>query len=117
MIADLHDLVSWLFVIVNGAAAALALTAHSFESLRGRHVWIAIGVAWGIVVVQTALGVTLQIQREIDAGTHQAYGFVAFGSLSIIYAGRTEMRDRPYLLFGLGTLWVTGLGIRAMFLS
>jgi len=27
------------------------------------------------------------------------------------------MRDRPYLLFGLGTLWVTGLGIRAMFLS
>ena len=117
MIADFHDVVSWVFVIANGAAAVLALIAHCVESVRGRHVWIAIGVGWVIVVVQTALGVALQIQREVDAGTHQVYGFVAFGSLSIIYAGRTEMRDRPYLLFGLGTLWVTGLGIRAMFLS
>ncbi|MDG1366380.1 MAG: hypothetical protein P8P85_04910 [Acidimicrobiales bacterium] len=117
MVGDLHDVVSWVFVIVNGAAAALALAAHSIESLRGRHVWVAIGLAWTIVIVQTALGAALQIQREIDAGTHQVYGFVAFGSLSIIYAGRNEMRDRPYLLFGLGTLWITGLGIRSMFLS
>ena len=117
MIADLHDIVSWVFVISTGAAAAYALTAHSIESLRGRSVWVAIGVAWTVVVVQTALGVVLQIQRDISAGQHQAYGFVAFGSLSLIYAGRNEMRDRPELLYGLGTLWLMGLGIRSMFLS
>ena len=117
MIGDLHEIVSWVFVIANGAAAALALAAHSIERLRGRHVWIAIGVAWAVVVVQTGLGAALQIQRDIDAGTHQVYGFVAFGSLSFIYAGRSEMRDRPYILYGLGTLWLTGLGVRSMFLS
>lgn len=117
MIADLHDVVSWVFVLACGGAGSLALAAHSIESLRGRHVWVAVGFAWTVVVVQTALGAALQIEREIDAGTHQVYGFVAFGSLSLIYAGRNEMRDRPYLLYGLGTLWLMGLGVRSMFLS
>lgn len=117
VIADLHGIVSWLFVITTAAAATYALVAHSVESLRGRPVWIAVGVAWGVVVVQTALGVVVQVQRDISAGQHQAYGFVAFMSLSLIYAGRHEMRDRPYLLYGLGTLWLMGLGIRSMFLS
>lgn len=117
MIADLHDIVSWVFVISTGAAAVYALAAHSVESLRGRLVWLAIGTAWAVVVLQTALGVILQVQRDISAGQHQAYGFVAFGSLSVIFAGRNEMRDRPELLYGLGTLWLMGLGIRSMFLS
>ena len=59
MIADLHDIVSWVFVLTCASAAALALAAHSIESLRGRHVWIAIGVAWAVVVLQTALGAAL----------------------------------------------------------
>lgn len=117
MIAELHDIVSWVFVLSTGFAATWALAAHSFARLRGTGVWIAIGVAWTTVVVQTALGVTLQIQRDISAGTHQAYGFVAFMSLSVIYAGRNEMRDRPYLLYGLGTLWLMGLGIRSVILT
>ena len=35
---------------------------------------------------------------------HQLYGFAAFASVGIIFAYRNEMRDRPYLLYGLGSL-------------
>ena len=38
VIADLHDIISWVFVISTGGAAVYALTAHSVESLRGRPV-------------------------------------------------------------------------------
>ena len=40
----------------------------------------------------------------------------AFASVGLIFAYRNEMRDRPYLLYGLGSLWLMGLGIRGVFL-
>ena len=117
MIADLHDVVGWLFVIANGSAGVWSLAAHSLERFRGRPVWIAVGVAQAIIVVQVLLGVALQVERDISAGQHQAYGFAAFLSMTLIYAYRNEMRDRLHLLYGLGSLWLMGLGIRAMFLT
>ena len=37
-------------------------------------------------------------------------------SVGIIFAYRNEMRDKPYLLYGLGSLWLMGLGLRATYL-
>jgi hypothetical protein len=42
------------------------------------------------------------------------YGFVAIIAVAIIYSYRIQMRHRLYLLYGLGSLFVMGLGIRAM---
>ena len=42
------------------------------------------------------------------------YGFVAIIAVGIIYSYRVQMRDRLYLLYGLGGLFVMGLGIRAL---
>lgn len=116
VIADLHHAVSWLFVGVNGVVGLWALAAHTVEAVRGRAVWIAVGLAQAIIVVQVLLGVALQVDRDVSAGQHQAYGFAAFLSLTLIHAYRNEMRDRLYLLYGLGSLWLMGLGVRAMFL-
>ena len=116
VIADLHDAVSWLFVVANGVVGLGPLAAHTVESLRGRAVWIGVGLAQAVIVVQVLLGVALQVERDISAGQHQAYGFAAFLSMTLIYAYRNEMRDRLYLLYGLGSLWLMGLGVRAMLL-
>ena len=42
------------------------------------------------------------------------YGFVAIIAVGIIYSYRQQMRHRLYLLYGLGGLFVMGLGIRAI---
>ena len=42
------------------------------------------------------------------------YGFVAIIAVAIIYSYRTQMRHRLYLLYGLGGLFLMGLGIRAL---
>lgn len=116
MIHDLHEIGGWLFVAANGAVGIWALLAHRYEQFRGRPCWTAIGVAQLIVVAQTLSGVAIQIENDGPGGQHQLYGFAAFVSVGIIFAYRNEMRDRPYLLYGLGSLWLMGLGIRAVFL-
>ncbi len=64
---------------------------------------------------QVVVGVVYQTTDDVEAAQfHQLYGFAAFASVGIIYAYRSEMRERPYLLYGLGSLWLMGLGIRAI---
>lgn len=115
MIDDLHSWIAWPFMIANGAVGVWALAAHQWPRLRCRAIWAGVVVAQALVVVQMALGVVRQIRDDILGGQHQLYGFAAFMSVGVLYAYRSEMRDRPYLLYGLGCLWLMGLGIRAMF--
>ena len=117
MIRDLHNLTSWVFIVSNGAVGVWALAAHVEPRLRHRVGWGAVIVAELIVVAQVILGVMLQVSEDLDGDRHQLYAFTAFASVGIIFAYRNEMKDRPYLLYGLGSLWLMGLGIRAVFLQ
>jgi hypothetical protein len=42
------------------------------------------------------------------------YGFVAILTVGIIYSYRAQLARHRYLLYGLGGLFLMGLGIRAM---
>jgi hypothetical protein len=67
------------------------------------------------VFVQVALGVGLVAGQDIKAPQfHMFYGFVAIIAVGIIYSYRQQLRHRIYLLYGLGGLFVMGLGIRAL---
>ena len=65
--------------------------------------------------VQVGLGVGLVAGQHIKAPQfHMFYGFVAIIAVGIIYSYRQQLRDHLYLLYGLGGLFVMGLGIRAL---
>jgi hypothetical protein len=67
------------------------------------------------VFVQVGLGVGLVAGQHIKAPQfHMFYGFVAIIAVGIIYSYRAQLRHRLYLLYGLGGLFVMGLGIRAL---
>jgi hypothetical protein len=67
------------------------------------------------VFVQVGLGVGLVAGQHIKAPQfHMFYGFVAIIAVGIIYSYRAQLRLRIYLLYGLGGLFVMGLGIRAL---
>ena len=111
---DLHVALGWILIVANAMVGVWALAAHVVPMLRHRAGWVAVVVAQVIVAAQVVVGVIYQNTEDVEAARfHQLYGFAAFASVGIIYAYRSEMRERPYLLYGLGSLWLMGLGLRA----
>jgi hypothetical protein len=103
-------------IVGNGLAGLWALGAHFQPGLRTRALWWFTAVAEVAVFVQVALGVGLVAGQKIEAPKfHMFYGFVAIIAVGIIYSYKDQMARRwLYLLYGLGGLFVMGLGIRAV---
>jgi hypothetical protein len=102
-------------IIGNGLAGLWALAAARLPGLRTRALWWFTGSAQLAVFVQVALGVAMVAGQGMEAPQfHMFYGFVAIIAVGIVYSYRQQMRHRLYLLYGLGGLFIMGLGIRAM---
>ena len=115
MLLDIHQSFAWFVIIGNALAGAWALAANWVESLRTRALWLFVGIAEGSVFVQVALGVGMVAGQGIKAPKfHMFYGFVAIIAVGIIYSYRNQLAHKKYLLYGLGGLFIMGLGIRAM---
>lgn len=114
----LHEGWAWVVIIGNGLAGAWALAAHRLHSLRTRALWWFIGLAQVTVFVQVVLGVLLVSKHKIPLPEfHAFYGFVAIIAIAIIYSYRFQLKHRLYLLYGFGSIFVMGLGIRAMLVA
>jgi hypothetical protein len=115
---DLHDVhvwCGWVVVVSNAAAGAWALGAHRLPALRHRSLWWFTGAAELTIAVQAVLGVLLVTTEDREAPQfHMFYGFVALASVGIIYSYRQQLAGHKFLLYGLGGLFLMGLGIRAM---
>jgi len=112
---DLHKNWAWFVIIGNGLAGVWALGAHWYTALRTRALWWFTAVAELTIFVQVILGVALVNKEKLEFPKfHAFYGFVAIMAVAIIYSYRHQMRHRLYLLYGLGGLFLMGLGIRAM---
>src|SRR5918996_230539 len=86
-----------------------------WPGLRRPSLWWFTAAAQLAIAVEVVLGVVLVAREDRDAPQfHMFYGFVALASVGIIYSYRQQLADRRYLLYGLGGLFLMGLGIRAM---
>jgi hypothetical protein len=104
-------------VVSNGVVGAWAFGAEWQPRLRTRWLWVLTAVAQVAIFVQVGLGVAVQNVDEIEPPQmHDFYGFIAIITVAIVYAYRVQLRDRLYLLYGFGGLFLMGLGIRAMVL-
>ena len=114
----IHETWGYVAIVLNALAGLYALLAWKFRSLRGRPVWIATIVAEGAVLLQVLLGTILvagdEGYRKSVPRFHMFYGFVIFVTVGLLYQYRTQMKGRQELLYGLGGLFIMGLGIRAV---
>lgn len=77
--------------------------------------WWAVLVAEATIVVQVVLGSMLIGIQHLDAPDfHAFYGFGTLIAAVIIYSYRPQMRHVKYLLYGLGSLFLMGMALRAM---
>ena len=114
----IHRFWGYVSIVVNGLAGLYCLAAWKWHSLRGRPVWIVTITAEVAVRVPVALGVALVSGDKGYAKSvprfHMFYGFVIFVTVGLLYAYRQQMRGRLEMMYGLGGLFIMGLGIRAV---
>jgi len=115
---DVHRTWAWVVIIGNGLAGLWAGGAHWITALRTRALWwftVAVELA---VFVQVALGVGMVAGQKLEAPKfHMFYGFVAIIAIGIAYSYRQYYKNRLYLYYGLASLFIMGLGIRAVLVA
>jgi hypothetical protein len=112
---EIHQSFAWVVIISNGLAGLWVLAANWIEALRTRAMWWFVVIAELTIFVQVAMGVGMVAGQGIEAPKfHMFYGFVAIIAVGIIYSYRQQMEKHRYLLYGLGSLFIMGLGIRAL---
>lgn len=118
-VLDGHRAVAWALIVTNGLAGAWALAAHRFPAWRGWPLWAAIVLAQLTVFAQAITGTILISRDHLEPGRlHALYGFSAVIAVGILYSYRTStfMRGKEYMLYGLGCLFIMGLGLRELVL-
>ena len=114
-LAGFHRGWAWVVIAGNGLAGLWALGAVRWEALRRAALWWFTAAVQLSVFVEVAVGAAMVAGRDVpDLQFHMFYGFVAIAAIGIIYSYRQQLRDRLYLLYGLGGMFVMGLGIRAL---
>jgi hypothetical protein len=118
LLRDLHVGFAWVVIGGNALAGIWALAAHWVEALRTRSLWWYVVVAELAIFVQVAFGVGLVAGEELEPPQfHLFYGFVAIIAVGILASYRSTspwVRQHQYLVYGLGSFFLMGLGIRAM---
>ena len=119
-LTELHEALAWFLVLSNAAVGAWALLAQRFEPLRVRALWWTIAVAQSSTFAIAIVGVLIVNRTGVELDSfHALYGFSTIIAVGILYSyrGSPFVKDKLYLLYGLGSLFIMGLGIRAMFLG
>jgi hypothetical protein len=117
---DAHEALAWFLVLGNAVVGLWALGAHWQPVLRVRPLWWATAVAQSSTFAIAIVG-ALIVNRygiELDA-FHALYGFSTIVAVGILYSyrGSPFVKDKLYLMYGIGSLFIMGLGIRAMWLG
>ena len=114
-----HETTAWVLIVVNALAGVLCLIAHATGSLRGRWLWAVVIAAQAMAFVQATSGAILSRQDDVHLGDmHALYGFSPIVAAMILYGYRTSpfLKGKELILYGLGSLFIMGLGIRNLYL-
>ena len=117
MLFDFHQVWGYVAIVANGLAGLYALAAWRWKSLRGTPVWVATIAAEAAMMLQVVVGVLLVSVEDFEPPRfHMFYGFVAFISVGLLYSYKYVWKARGWLelAYGLGGLFIMGLGIRAI---
>jgi hypothetical protein len=113
---DLHETLGWVAIVANAIAGVVMLVAWKVPAIR-RPAWAVVIGAQAAMMIQVLVGVALVTVDEFEPPRfHMFYGFVAFITVGLLYSYKYVWRARGWLelAYGIGGLFMMGLGIRAV---
>ena len=117
---DAHEIAAWVLIVTNAAAGVWCLIAHLLAGARGRALWGGVIVAQ-LSAVAVALTGALLANRDdtVLDDMHMLYGVSTIVAIAILYSyrGSPFIKGNEYLLYGCGSLFIMGLGLRNVFLG
>ena len=116
---DAHEINGWFLIGSNALAGLWCLTAYRFGGLKGRPLWVFVTVAQLTAFVQAVIGALLANRDGVELDDmHALYGFSAIIAVGIMYSYRTSpfLKGKELVLYGLGSLFIMGLGLRNLVL-
>lgn len=117
---ELHEANAWLLIASNAAVGVWCLVAYQFSVLRGRAIWVGVVIAQLTTFVQAVVGAVLSNREGIELDDmHALYGFSAIVAVGIMYSYRSSpfLKGKELMLYGFGSLFVMGLGLRNLYLG
>lgn len=117
---DVHEVSGWVLIVVNALVGVWCLAADRLPALRGRAVWAGVVVAQLTTFWQAVVGAILSRRDDVVLDDmHALYGFSAIIAVAIMYSYRTSpfMKGKELLLYGFGSLFIMGLGLRNLYLG
>jgi hypothetical protein len=115
-VSAFHETWGYFSIGFNAFAGLVMLVAWKVPVVR-RPAWLLVIAAQVSMMVQVVLGVLLVTVEEFEPPRfHMFYGFVAFITVGLLYSYRYVWKARGWLelAYGLGGLFLMGLGIRAV---
>ncbi len=115
-----HGALAWVLIVANALAGAWALAAQRWVAFRGWALWSVIIAAQVLAVAEAVTGsILIANDRRQPEELHALYGFSAVVAVGILYSYRSSsfMRGKEHVLYGLGCLFIMGLGLRELVLS
>jgi intracellular septation protein A len=116
---DAHLVNAWLVIGGSALVGVWCLAAHRWPVVAGRPVWIGVIVVQVLVFVQAILGALLAKTEDVEIDDmHMLYGVSAIVAVGIMYSYRNSgfMKGKELVLYGLGSLFIMGLGLRNLVL-
>ena len=116
---SLHEVNAWLVIGVNALVGAWCLAAYRWPALAGRPMWVAVVVAQVSAVSQAITGAVWARADDLEIDDmHMLYGVSALIAIAIMYSYRNSgfMKGKESLLYGFGSLFIMGLGLRNLVL-
>ena len=116
---DVHHVTAFVLIGVNALAGAWCLAAHRYARFRGKPLWGVVIAGQALAFVQALFGAILSQQDGVVLDDmHALYGFSAIVAAMILYGYRTSpfMKGKEHLLYGVGSLFIMGLGLRELVL-
>jgi hypothetical protein len=112
---DAHEVNAWLLIGSNAFAGVWCLVAYRFDQIRSRLMWAIVIIAQLTTFSQAVIGALLANRDDVELDDmHALYGFSAIIAVAIMYSYRTSpfMKGKELVLYGLGGLFIMGLGLR-----
>ena len=115
---DFHTTLAFFLIAANATTGVWGLLIDKGILKSQRFFWISVSIAQIFVFAQAIVGVGIQTKDDLEPDDfHYLYGFSMIVAIALLYGYRNTIGNKKHLLYALGSFFIMGLGIRAMFLG